>query len=229
MAATLSVLIVEDHDRLRDVLTQHLLQNGCHAAGAPDAEGMQQALARASYDVVVLDLNLPDEDGLSLARRLRSTHPEIFIIMMTARNGAADRVAGYDSGADVYISKPSSGDELLAAINSWRRRTFDQQKLAPSVQLNVQRCELSGQSTVSLSATETKILRGLCLAPGLKLDYFRLIELLDQEVDAKGKAHLEVYMARLRKKLVQAGFAAPAIKAIRNEGYQLVDSISVNQ
>jgi DNA-binding response OmpR family regulator len=229
MAATLSVLIVEDHDRLRDVLMQHLLQNGCHTTGAADAEGMHQCLARESYDVVVLDLNLPDEDGLSLARRLRSTHPEIFIIMMTARNSASDRIAGYDSGADVYISKPSSGDELLAAINSWRRRVVDQQKRQPTVQLNVQRCELSGLNTVSLSATETRILKGLCLAPGLKLDYFRLIELLDQEVNAKAKAHLEVYMARLRKKLVQAGFATPAIKAIRNEGYQLVDSISVSQ
>jgi len=228
MAAMLSVLIVEDHDRLRDMLTQHLLQNGCHAVGAEDAEGMQQCLARQAFDVVVLDLNLPDEDGLSIAQRLRRTYPDLFIIMMTARNSAADRVAGYQSGADVYISKPSSGDELLAAINSWRRRALNQQNRRPTIQLNVQRCELSGQNTVSLSATETKILRGLCLAPGLKLDYFRLIELLDQDVDAKGKAHLEVYMARLRKKLVQAGFATPAIKAIRNEGYQLLDSILIS-
>lgn len=223
----LSVLIVEDHDRLREMLTQHLLQHGCHAVGAPDAEGMHQCLANQSFDVVVLDLNLPDEDGLSLSRRLRDVRPDTFIIMMTARNSSADRVAGYDSGADVYISKPSSGDELLAAINSWRRRSMAQQQAKSGLQLNLQRRELLGEQTVSLSAVEVRILQALCLAPGFKLEYFRLIELLDQDVDVKGKSHLEVHMARLRKKLVQAGFAAPAIKAVRNEGYQLVDHLQI--
>ena len=225
--STLSVLIVEDHDRLRDMLAQYLNQHGCHAVGVPDGEGMQQMLAQAPFEVVVLDLNLPDEDGLSIARRLRASHPSIFIIMMTARNSAADRVAGYESGADVYISKPSSGDELLAAINSWRRRAAAQEQSTPKVQLLWQRRELVGEQRISLSAVETKILQGLCLAPGLKLDYFRLIDLLDHDVDAKGKASLEVHIARLRKKLVTAGVAAPAIKAIRNEGYQLLENIVI--
>lgn len=224
---TLSVLILEDHDRLRDMLAQHLMQHGCHAIGVPDGEGMQHVLSQEPFDVVVLDLNLPDEDGLSIARRLRASHPDIFIIMMTARNTSADRVAGYDNGADVYISKPSSGDELLAAINSWRRRAATQQPSESGVQLNLQRRELIGAQTVSLSAVETKILQGLCLAPGLKLDYFRLIELLDHDVNAKGKSSLEVHIARLRKKLIAAGFTTPAIKAIRNEGYQLLDAIVI--
>ena len=224
---TLSVLIVEDHDKLREMLTQHLAQHGYHAVGAPDAEGMHQCLANHSFDVVVLDLNLPDEDGLTLSRRLRAVRPETFIIMMTARNSSVDRVAGYDSGADVYISKPSSGDELLAAINSWRRRATALQQDKAGLQLNLQSRELIGDQTVSLSAVEVRMLQALCLAPGLKLEYFRLIELLDQDVDVKGKSHLEVHMARLRKKLVQAGFAAPAIKAVRNEGYQLVDHLQI--
>ena len=225
MAAALNVLIVEDHDRLREILLQHLVQHGCHAFGVSDAEGLQDVMSRESFDVVVLDLNLPDEDGLSLARRLRAASPEIFIIMMTARNSPADRVAGYESGADVYISKPSSGEELLAAINSWRRRADIQSQTHRDVRLNVQRRELQGAAVVTLSAVEVRVLQGLALAPGLKLEYFRLLELIEHELDAKGKASLEVCMARLRKKLTQAGFPVPAIKSIRNEGYQLVDGL----
>lgn len=227
MATTLNVLIVEDHDRLRDILVQHLVQHGYYAVGVPDAEGMQETMSRQSFDVVVLDLNLPDEDGLSISRRLRAAHPETFIVMMTARSSPADRVAGYESGADVYISKPSSGEELLAALNSWRRRTDGQQQSEPRVQLNVQARELLGKQSVALSAVETRVLQGMGLAPGLKLEYFRLMELIDHEPDAKGKASLEVCMARLRKKLILAGFPVPAIKSIRNEGYQLVDTIVI--
>ena len=227
MVATLNVLIVEDHDRLREILVQHLVQHGCHALGVADAEGLHESMSRVSFDVVVLDLNLPDEDGLTIARRLRAAHPDIFIVIMTARSSPADRVAGYESGADVYISKPSSGEELLAAIKSWRRRNDAQQQLQSGILLSVQRRELRGRETVALSALEVRLLQGLSLAPGLKLEYFRLMELIDHDLDAKGKASLEVHMARLRKKLVQAGFSAPAIKAVRNEGYQLVDALLI--
>ncbi|UOD49896.1 response regulator transcription factor [Orrella daihaiensis] len=223
MAANLNVLIVEDHDRLREILVRHLVQHGCQAVGVSDAEGLQDAMSRQSFDAVVLDLNLPDEDGLSIAQRLRTASPDLFIVMMTARNSTADRVAGYKSGADVYISKPSSGEELLAAIDSWRRRTDAKRLAEPRVYLNVQARELTGNGTVPLSAVETRVLQGLALAPGLKLEYFRLMELIDHDLDAKGKASLEVCMARLRKKLTQAGFPAPAIKSIRNDGYQLID------
>lgn len=225
MAANLNVLIVEDHDRLREILVQHLVQNDFYAVGVPDAEGMQEEMSRQAFEVVVLDLNLPDEDGLSIAKRLRAASPQVFIVMMTARNSPADRVAGYESGADVYISKPSSGEELLAALKSWQRRTDVKQLSEPRVQLNVQARELHGIETVPLSAVETRVLQGLALAPGLKLEYFRLMELIDHDLDAKGKASLEVCMTRLRKKLTQAGFPSPAIKSIRNEGYQLVDGL----
>jgi len=227
MATILNVLIVEDHDRLREILVQHLVQHDFYALGVPDAEGLQEVMSRQLFDIIVLDLNLPDEDGLSIARRLRATHPELFIVMMTARNSAADRIVGYESGADVYISKPSSGEELLAALNSWRRRADVHQHVKCAVQLNVQARELVGQQNVALSVVETRVLQGMGLAPGLKLEYFRLLELIDHELDAKGKASLEVCMARLRKKLVVAGFAAPAIKSIRNEGYQLIESIVI--
>lgn len=227
MATTVSVLIVEDHDRLREILVQHLRQQGFYTKGAADAEGMHERMSQDSFDVVVLDLNLPDEDGLSIARRLRSVSPELFIIMMTARNRPTDKVMGYQSGADVFISKPSSGDELLAAIKSWRRRQGLQPVSRVSWRLDLIRRELQGDQIIMLSSTESDILLGLCQAPGLQLDYSTLMQCIGQSMDSKGKASLEVYMARLRKKLVQGGFPSPAIKSNRNRGYQLIQSIEI--
>jgi DNA-binding response OmpR family regulator len=146
---------------------------------------------------------------------------------MTARNASADRIAGYESGADVYITKPSSGEELVAAINSWLRRKTAAPVVESRIQFHVQSRELVGTDRVSLGSAETIILQCLCLAPNLRIEYYRLIELLDQQVDAKGKATLEVHMARLRKKLIQVGCLKPAIKAIRNEGYQLVETVLI--
>jgi len=227
MDASLEILIVEDHDNLREMLKSHLSQHGHLVRGAADAAGLDEQMARHSFDVVVLDLNLPDEDGLSIAKRLRGIYPQLYIIMMTARNASADRIAGYESGADVYITKPSSGEELVAAINSWRRRKTSAQAVEPKIQFHVQSRELVGTKRVSLGSAETIILQCLCLAPNLRIEYYRLIELLDLEVDAKGKATLEVHMARLRKKLLQVGCLKPAIKAIRKEGYQLVETVVI--
>lgn len=227
MDASLEILIVEDHDNLREMLQSHLSQHGHLVRGAADGAGLDEQMARHTFDVVVLDLNLPDEDGLSIAKRLRGVYPQLYIIMMTARNASADRIAGYESGADVYITKPSSGEELVAAINSWRRRKTAAPATEPRIQFHVQSRELVGTARVSLGSAETVILQCLCLAPNLRIEYYRLIELLDQEVDAKGKATLEVHMARLRKKLLQVGCQKPAIKAIRNEGYQLVESVVI--
>jgi DNA-binding response OmpR family regulator len=227
MDAPLEILIVEDHDNLREILTQHLAQHGHRSTGVADAVGLAERMARVRYDVVVLDLNLPDEDGLSIAKRLRAIYPSLFIVMMTARNSNADRVAGYDSGADVYITKPSSGEELLAAVNSWQRRSVSLPFDVSRVQFDIQARELVGIKRISLGTAETIILQCLCLAPNLRIEYYRLIELLDHEVNAKGKAMLEVHITRLRKKLLQVGFPKPAIKAIRNEGYQLVEPVVI--
>jgi two-component system phosphate regulon response regulator OmpR len=228
MDAGLNILIAEDHDNLRNILMQHLQQHGYRVSGVPDAHGLNELIACERFDVVVLDLNLPDEDGLAIAQRLRGANPQIYIIMMTARTSPADRVAGYQSGADVYITKPSSGDELLAAINSWKRRSDVMQDSAGRIQFNLQARELLGKERVALGSSETLILQALCTAPNLRLEYYRLMELLHQEIDSRGKASLEVHITRLRKKLLQAGCASPAIKAIRNDGYQLVEPVVLN-
>lgn len=227
MDTNINVLVVEDHDNLRDILTRHLTHHGYCAVGVPDAMGLYELIVKQTFEAVVLDLNLPDEDGLMIARRLRATYPNIFIVMMTARNTNTDRVAGYNSGADVYITKPSSGDELLAAINSWQRRSKTQSVDQSRIEFHMQSRELIGIDRVSLGSAETLILQCLCLAPNLRSEHYRLIELLGHQVDAKGKAALEVHMTRLRKKLLQVGCAKPAIKAIRNEGYQLVEPVAI--
>lgn len=228
MAAPLKIVLVEDHMNLREILANYLSQEGHYVTQAADAEEMDEALAKAEVDIVVLDLNLPGEDGISIARRLKRIRPKIFIIMLTARQRPEDRVKGYESGADLYITKPSSALELSAAIHSFNRRRRADQSNQSAIRLHVQRRELIGQGSMPLNSVEMVLLKALSQAPEQRLEYFRLLELFDADMDAKGKSALEVHVTRLRKKLVEVGAQPPAIRAIRNEGYQLVEPITLS-
>ncbi len=227
MVSRLKIVLVEDHLNLREILANYLSQEGHHIIQAADAQDLDEALAREEVGIVVLDLNLPGEDGLSIASRLKSSRPNLFIVMLTARQRSEDRVKGYESGADVYITKPSSALELSAAIKSFERRRQAAIDSEPSLRLNVHRRELIGQISVGLNAVELLLLKALSLAPEQRLEYFRLLELLEIGVDARGKAGLEVHITRLRKKMVDVGAKAPAIRAIRNKGYQLVERVTL--
>jgi len=227
MVSRLKIVLVEDHLNLREILANYLSQEGHHVIQAADAQDLDEALTREEVDIVVLDLNLPGEDGLSIASRLKASRPNIFIVMLTARQRSEDRIKGYESGADVYITKPSSALELSAAITSFERRRQAAIDSGPSLKLNVQRRELIGESNVALNAVEITLLKALTQATEQRLEYFRLLELIDIGLDAKGKAGLEVHITRLRKKMIEVGAQAPAIRAIRNEGYQLVERITL--
>ena len=114
----LSVVVVEDYGILREELVHFLALNHFDVAGVNCSLGLDDWLASQPRppDMVVLDLNLPGESGLDVARRLRATYPTLGIVMLTGRKEPADRLSGYMSGADVYLTKPASGDELLAVV-----------------------------------------------------------------------------------------------------------------
>ena len=95
MSTQLNIAIVEDHDALREVMLDHIQQFGHHVFGADCAEALDDLMIKNMFDLIILDLNLPGEDGLSIAQRMRAAYPEIFIIMMTARDGENDRISGY--------------------------------------------------------------------------------------------------------------------------------------
>src|SRR6058998_603214 len=116
------ILVVDDDQRLRDLLVRYLGGEGYEVKAVPDAPGMDKQLARERYDLVVLDLMLPGEDGLAICRRLRAQNGAPAIIMLTAKGDDVDRIVGLEMGADDYLPKPFNPRELLARINAVLRR-----------------------------------------------------------------------------------------------------------
>jgi DNA-binding response OmpR family regulator len=193
------------------------------------AEALDDEVGGRVADIFLLDLNLPGEDGISLTKRLRHAHPQAGIIMVTARNQPQDVVTGYDSGADIYLTKPVGQSELMAAVQSLGRRVKPGlvQPTQPMA-LDVQRLRLTGPlASSSLTAVDVTLLSALARAPGQRLAYWQLHEALGEIPNESNKANLEVRMARLRKRMAQASGEPAAIKAIRGRGYQLCSSLAL--
>jgi len=221
----LKIIVLEDHDALREMTVEALCGQGHHAIGVDSAEALPDWRGMPP-DVMVIDLNLPGEDGLSLAQRVRVAQPGIGIIMLTARSQTTDKTAGYQSGADIYLTKPTSIDELSAALQAVARRlkpagTVHAERVCPYT-LDMQRLMLSGPlAHVSLNALEAAVVSALAGALWQRMENWQLVKLLSKSEASYTKARLEVLIFRLRKKLVQAGADEHAIKVIRQVGYQL--------
>jgi len=228
MAALLNIIVVEDHDALREVTVTALRGEGHHVIGIDCAEALAEQLGVMPVDLMVVDLNLPGEDGISLTRRIRQTQPDIGIIMLTARDRLAEKMEGYQSGADIYLTKPTSLDELTAAIHALARRLKHPTQCAPALQLDRSKLLLAGiQGEVSLAELEAAMLCAFTRSPGQRLENWQLIELLGNSEGNCSKARLEVLIFRLRKKLTQAGTGAQSIKVLRLLGYQLCVPVRV--
>lgn len=227
MDTGLKIALVEDNDDLRDLLLRDISGAGYIVQSAGCAEDLDDLAATMAFDVLILDINLPGENGLEIARRYKQSNPNIYIIMLTARVGTDDKIAGYESGADIYLTKPVASVELLAAIGSVCRRLLNLQQTESEVVLNLREMTLVGDATVELNRQETTILKALSESPLGNLPYYRLLELCGEEVNATSKATLEVRMVRLRKKLADVGVEGKPIRAIRGEGYQLLQHIKI--
>ena len=228
MSAGLKIAVVEDHDDLRNLFVDFLNGQSHDVAGFSCADDLDEHLADNAVDLMILDLNLPGEDGFSIAQRLRSVHPDLHIIMLTARTAVSDRIKGYASGADLYLSKPVSPAELGAAVGSVARRVFNEGNRRTKLTLDTVRLALRGdKAEIPIGKAEVILLKSLAEAPGQKLEYWRLLELLNLGPDEKGKLALEVRISRLKKKMADAGAPAPAIKSLWKEGYQLCTAVSI--
>ncbi len=225
---TLKIAVVEDHSDLREMLVNYLSARSYDTAGFSCAEDLDDHLSEGSVDVLILDLNLPGEDGYSIARRMRDSHPTLNIVMLTARTSLQDRVKGYVSGADVYLSKPIEPEELGAVIASMARRVESTRDKNSALAFDVIRLVLFyNDREISLSKTEGVILKGLAEAPGNKLAYWRILEIAGLEFNDAGKSALGVRVSRLKKKLADAGIGSTTIKALWKDGYQLCIPIRI--
>jgi DNA-binding response OmpR family regulator len=232
----LNVLVVEDHDSLRGLIVQALAERGHAATGLACAEDLHDLKHTGSIDIFLVDLNLPGEDGLSLAKRLRAAFPLVGIIMATARAELKDRVSGYSHGADIYLSKPFEVEELLAAVSALGRRLSSERVVGLSsdagyyflYEKNLLLKSPGAAHSASLTGGEVQVLVALARAPAQRLDGWQLIESLGLTIDSNAKGNLEVRLARLRKKLItQLGAPANCLESIRREGYQLCIPIQV--
>jgi len=222
MASGLNIVLVEDHDALREVTLTALRALGHDVVAVDSAEGLDELPGIEFVDVAILDLHLPGEDGISLARRLRAARPGLGIVMVTARVSANDRIEGFASGADIYLIKPSTPLEIDAAIRALGRRLQGRDAAASTYRLDVKALVVRGPAgDVALSAADCAILSGLARARGRRLESWQIAELLRRDLDTFSKAALEVQILRLRKKLVRAGAEGSSIKAVRGTGYQL--------
>lgn len=232
-SSRLSIVVVEDHDDLREQLVELLAQHGHMVKGLSCAEAIDDECGGEPIDLLIVDLNLPGEDGLSLAQRFRVAQPEAGIFMTTARNQLADRVAGYERGADIYFSKPVAPVELLAAVDALARRLesalFNTPVASVILTLDTGDLILRGPlGDISVTNDESLILAALARAASHRLETWQLLQLLERANKDITKANLEIRLVRLRKKLAQAGAAGVTLRSLRNQGYQLCLPIRVH-
>ncbi|NUO82856.1 two-component system response regulator OmpR [candidate division KSB1 bacterium] len=228
------ILVVDDDQRLRDLLQRYLGEQGFQIRTAEHAAAMDKWLARESFDLLVLDLMLPGEDGLSICRRLRGSHPELALLMLTAKGDEIDRIVGLEMGADDYLPKPFNPRELVARIHAvLRRRAAPLPAGAPapeegevsfgSVRVNLATRLLTRKGEEhALTTGEFAVLKVLLQHPRQPLSRDKLMELArGREYEVFDRA-IDVQVSRLRK-LVEDDPAKPRyIQTVWGFGYVFV-------
>ena len=224
------LLIVEDDELLRDGLSAQLSQAGHQIDTAADGEAALERLAHQGFDGVVLDLGLPKLDGLEVLKRLRKTLPALPVLILTARDGVEDRVAGLNAGADDYLTKPFNGDELLARLQSMLRRASlpafgtsgPVTDAAGPLRVDpiVPRAWLGGNA-IELTQREWELLALLVRCTGQVVSREDVLAVWQSDAGEGGALAsnaLEVYVHRFRRKLADSGMN---IRNIRGLGYML--------
>lgn len=226
------LLIVDDDREIRELLATYLERNDYRATAVADGRGMWTALDQGRFDLIVLDLMLPGEDGLTLCRNLRA-RSNLPVIMLTARGEETDRIVGLEMGADDYLPKPFNPRELLARIKSVLRRT--QGLPATTAEDEPSQFRFSGWTLdvisrqltspdgviVPLSDGEYRLLRVFLDHPNRILNRDQLLDLTRGRDAVPFDRSIDVQVGRLRKRLNDTGAEPDIIKTVRGEGYIL--------
>jgi two-component system OmpR family response regulator len=229
-------LIVDDDREIRSLLADYLETNGYRALAAADGTAMWKALGEARPELVVLDLNLPGDDGLTLCRKLRADS-DVPVIMLTARNEPLDRILGLEMGADDYLPKPFEPRELLARIRSVLRRSHAMPSNAQTDK--VQKIHFSGWTldlaarhllnsdgiVIMLSGAEFRLLRVFLEQPNRILNRDQLLNLTQGRDADPFDRSIDIQISRLRQKLGEDARLPQIIKTVRNGGYVLAGQV----
>ncbi|MDB5825071.1 MAG: two component transcriptional regulator, winged helix family [Herminiimonas sp.] len=218
-----SVVVVEDNDMLRQELVLFLSEVGMDVRGVDTGDELNQALLERPAHILVLDLNLPGEDGISITRRIRNALPALGIIILSARVRSTDRLEGYATGADVYLTKPTRPEELEAVIRNLFGRIGTPRPAARwRLDMTAQVLVSAENIEITLTRGEALLLQGLALN-GQFMNHAALAALFgDTDHSEKiNKARVEVLISRLRTKLSPHMAGGLDIKVVRGRGYQL--------
>ena len=219
----MKLLVVEDERRLANSIADLLRTHGFEVDVAYDGPTGYDYAASGVYDLMILDVMLPGENGFDVARRLRSERNGTPILMLTARSETADRIAGLDAGADYYLTKPFDTGELLACVRALLRRQREQVEVLSfgDTALDLSTCTLScGADSVRLSNREFDIMRILMGAQHRNVPKESILTKVWGYDSNADENHVEVYVSFLRKKLSSIG-SHVRIVAIRRQGYHL--------
>jgi two-component system OmpR family response regulator len=232
------ILVVDDDPDIRNLLHIYLERNGMRVSTVADGAGMRQALDQYSVDLIILDLMLPGDDGLTLCRNLRA-HSPIPVIILTARGDEMDRIVGLEMGADDYLPKPFNPRELLARIKAILLRVSQTHTSGPELEgtklhfsdwtLDTLRRHLLSPDgvVVSLGNSEYRLLKVLLDHANRVLSRDQLMDRLYGREASPFDRSIDVQIGRLRRHLREDARLPTLIKTVRGEGYMLVGPVTV--
>ncbi|ABD90176.1 response regulator [Rhodopseudomonas palustris] len=232
MVAIPNILVVEDDRETRALIAKYLRANGCHVTAAADGHEMHKVMADRRVDLMIMDVMLPDEDGLSLCRKVRAKS-QLPIIMLTARGEDVDRIVGLEMGADDYMVKPFNPRELLARINAVLRRQASALNASSAataaatafafdgwrIDFRLRELRNPAGARVALTSAEFDLLRAFCERAGRVLSREVLLDLTQGRNSGSFDRSIDVLVSRIRRKIEIDPQDAMLIKTIRSGGY----------
>ena len=223
------LLIVDDDERIRGLLQKFLMRHGFWVTAARDSEHARRVLSGLEFDMIILDVMMPGEDGIALTKALRTDQVTTPILLLTAKGDTNDRIVGLEAGADDYLAKPFEPKELLLRINAILRRVpASSEDEAPKVltlgpiRYDIERGEMwRGSDLVRLTATESQLMRIFSATPGEALSRAKLVEDLGRDRDQAQERAVDVQITRLRRKIEDDPKQPRYLQTVRGAGYML--------
>ena len=225
------LLVVDDDERIRSLLQQFLVQDGYLVSTAENAEQARILLSGIEFDLIILDVMMPGQDGISFAGELRNLGNNTPILLLTARGETEDRIKGLEAGADDYLPKPFEPKELLLRINAILRRMPDlkEDKMMPktldfgNLKYDVARNELwDGEKQVRLTTTESQLMKIFTSALGEPISRADLVTSLGRDVSLAQDRAIDVQITRLRRKIEVNPSQPRYLQTVRGAGYMLL-------
>lgn len=223
------LLIVDDDERIRGLLQKFLMRNGFLVSAARDAAHARRILSGLEFDMIILDVMMPGEDGVSLTRAIRETS-KTPIMLLTAKGETEDRIQGLEAGADDYLGKPFEPKELLLRINAILRRMPEKSEadMVPKVlnlgpiRYDIERGEMwQGDTPVRLTATENQLMKIFAGCPGEAVSRAKLVEDLGRDRGQAQERAVDVQITRLRRKIETDPKQPRYLQTVRGAGYML--------